>query len=58
MITPIYHTVKESYDYYPFYEKYKGMENRKMYTDFVFEEHDFLPEPNIPKRFRKLYDCE
>ncbi len=40
------------------YEKDKGMENRGIYSDFVFEESDFLPKPNIPKRFRKLYKCE
>ena len=43
---------------YNTYEKDKGMENGWIYSDFVFEESEFLPKPNIPKRFRKLYECE
>ena len=43
---------------YHFYEKDKGTRNKWIYSDFVFEENNFHPEPNIPKRFRKLYECE
>ena len=36
----------------------KGQDNYYEYSDFVFEESSFHPKPNIPKRFRKLYECE
>ena len=36
----------------------KGQENIYMFSDFVLQHNSFLPEMNIPKRFRKLYECQ
>ena len=40
------------------YSYTKGQNNKYEYSDFFFKENLFYPESDIPKRFKKVYECK